>query len=33
MANSISLKTIEKFQKKCESDNHVKVSKKCNDSY
>ena len=25
MANSISLKTIEKFQKKCESDNHVKV--------
>ena len=25
MANSISLKTIEKFQKKYESDNHVKV--------
>ena len=25
MANSISLKTIEKFQKKHESDHHVKV--------
>ena len=25
MANSISLKTIEKIKKKCESDNHVKV--------
>lgn len=27
MANSISLKTIEKFQKKYESDNHVKVTR------
>ena len=27
MANSISLKTIEKFQKKYESDNHVKVAR------
>ena len=27
MANSISLKTIDKFQKKYESDNHVKVTR------